>query len=90
MLHRSDFALFVCWFLLMALTFMSFETTAAWLNSPSLLIAVVFAIALLKIRIVILHFMEVRLAPLPLRMAIEIWIVVLGATLLGLWLAPEG
>jgi hypothetical protein len=48
-------------------------------------IILVIAIKLIKGRIVILHFMEVAHAPLGLRLPLEIWIVAIGAAVLGMW-----
>ncbi|WP_406442547.1 cytochrome C oxidase subunit IV family protein [Streptomyces sp. NBC_00631] len=46
----------------------------------------VVAIALIKVRLVGLHFMELRNAPAALRGAFEVYVVVTGATLLALYL----
>lgn len=41
-------------------------------------------VALLKARLVLGHFMEVRTAPLALRLACDAWVVVTAAVLIGL------
>jgi len=46
----------------------------------------VLAIAVLKGRYVVLDFMELRHAPLPMRLAAEAWGVLLGITLISLFL----
>lgn len=46
----------------------------------------VLLIAAFKLRLVLLHFMELRHAPLPLRLAFEAWVLVLSAALLSLYL----
>ncbi|MET7474358.1 cytochrome C oxidase subunit IV family protein [Streptomyces sp. NPDC005648] len=46
----------------------------------------VVAIALIKVRLVGLHFMELRNAPTALRGAFEVYVVATGATLLALYL----
>lgn len=49
--------------------------------------AVVLAIAFLKARYVGLDFMELRHADRRLRLAFEAWILVVGATVIGCYLA---
>lgn len=44
---------------------------------------VVLLVAAFKVRIVILDFMEVRHAPLPLRLGCEAWLVAVTAILIG-------
>ena len=46
----------------------------------------IVAIALIKVRLVGLHFMELRNAPAALRGAFEVYVVVTGALLLALYL----
>lgn len=45
----------------------------------------VLVIAFIKARMVILDFMEIRHAPLGLRLALEAWTVLVAATLLALY-----
>jgi len=47
----------------------------------------VLVIAFVKVRLVGLHFMELRAAPLPLRMLFEGWVVVTCCVLIGLYLS---
>jgi hypothetical protein len=50
----------------------------------------IIAVAFVKVRLVILEFMEIRRAPLPMRLAGEVWILTLCATLITLFLrAPH-
>lgn len=44
------------------------------------------AIGVVKLRLVAMHFMEVRRAPLPLRLLIEAYAVVVFASLTGIYL----
>jgi len=46
---------------------------------------VILAIAFLKIRFVILDFMELRHAPLGMRMAGEAWVICIGGVLIALY-----
>lgn len=47
----------------------------------------VIAVAFFKVRLVGLHFMELRAAPVPLRVVFEGWVVVTGGILIGLYLS---
>ena len=67
-------------------------TLSSWLlgvegSTSSLIGCAVVAIALIKVRLVGLHFMELRNAPPVLRGAFEAYVVITGATLLALYLA---
>ena len=54
---------------------------AAQYNSIALMV-----IAFFKVRLVIMHFMEIHNAPLVLRGAMEVWVFGVCATLIGLYL----
>jgi hypothetical protein len=45
----------------------------------------ILVIAFIKIRYVILDFMEIRRAPLPMRIAAEIWVVAVCTTMVLLY-----
>ena len=47
---------------------------------------VLMVVAFFKVRLVILHFMEVRGAPLPLRLLCEGWVIITCSAILGLYL----
>ena len=47
--------------------------------------AAILVIAFIKIRFVFLDFMELRTAPLPLRITFELWALIVCATLIGLY-----
>jgi hypothetical protein len=55
-------------------------------TGPNLGMAVVLAIAFLKARFIGSFFMELRKAPLPLRLAFTGWVVGVGATVIGMYL----
>ncbi|MFJ8786168.1 MULTISPECIES: cytochrome C oxidase subunit IV family protein [unclassified Streptomyces] len=66
-------------------------TLSSWLlgiegSTSTLIGCAVVAIALIKVRLVGLHFMELRNAPAFLRGAFEVYVVATGATLLTLYL----
>jgi hypothetical protein len=47
---------------------------------------VLLLVAFFKVRLVMMHFMEVRGAPLPLRVACEGWVIVTCGAVLGCYL----
>jgi heme/copper-type cytochrome/quinol oxidase subunit 4 len=57
------------------------------LFSPAVAVAGTFAIAAVKVSYVILDFMELRTAPIPVRAAFQAWPVLVAATILGFWFA---
>jgi hypothetical protein len=78
------------WALLMAAT-----CTSTWLLSKGALSATVaelgiFLIAALKVRFVMLDFMDLRHAPVPVRVAFEGWVVLVTCLILGFWFATPG
>jgi hypothetical protein len=75
------------WLLLVAATLLSWETRGA--SDRRLATSAALLIALMKARLIGLEFMELRRAPLALRLAFELWVLVVCAGLLGLyWLSP--
>jgi Prokaryotic Cytochrome C oxidase subunit IV len=50
----------------------------------------IIVIAFIKVRWVGLDFMELRRAPLGLRLAFEIWVIAIAGALVGLYLLPVG
>ena len=77
------------WAMLVALTFASFESAwgLRWLADPRAAIALVIGVALIKVRIVVLDFMEVRHAPFALRVPLETWVVAIAGAILAFWYA---
>jgi heme/copper-type cytochrome/quinol oxidase subunit 4 len=57
------------------------------LFSPAVAVVGIFLIAAVKVRYVMLDFMELRHAPRPVKVAFEGWIVVVAAMILGFWFA---
>jgi len=47
---------------------------------------IVLVVAFFKVRLVIRHFMEVRTAPLPLRLVMDGWIFTVSSLVIGLYL----
>ena len=82
-------AITVVWVILMVATGMSLTLRGvhfpAYL-SITLLSVGLFLVALVKVRFVILYFMELRHAPLALRLAGEAWGVLVGTGMIGMYL----
>ena len=57
--------------------------------NPAVAVVGIFLIAAMKVRYVILDFMELRNAPIPVRVAFESWPVVVAAMILGFWFATS-
>lgn len=83
-MEKDDLRLVALWAVLLALTFTSLEAIAGTgLGSMREWgVGVVLVLAFVKVRIVVMHFMEVGHAPWPFRLALECWIVGVCATLL--------
>ena len=79
------------WVILLAATGVSWGVGAAFGGSGIRWAgAAIIAVAFVKVRLVILEFMEVRRAPWAMRLAGEVWILSLCATLVTLFLrAPH-
>lgn len=78
------------WAVLLVLTFGSFAVGIE--QSDRLTFAatlVIIGVAMLKVRFIGLHFMDLRIAPRPLRMIYEAWIVVVFIVL-GVLAVPLG
>lgn len=74
----------LAWLLLVAVTLFSTEIGggASWFGSPAVVTAAVLAIAFAKVTVVMFTFMELRGAPLVLRLLAAGWLaVVLGVLL---------
>lgn len=72
------------WLLLSSLTVASWALSAYHntLSSPALLNSLLVIIAFLKIRFVIMHFMEVRSGPPLLRLSCDAWLFISAGGLL--------
>ena len=75
------------WLFLMAATI----ATTWWLSkdgfSPLVGTVAIFAIAAFKVRLVLLHFMELKSAPLPWRLIFEAWVLLATAAIIGIYLS---
>lgn len=88
-MDKADRELVTAWAILVVLTLVSFESAwgIGWLRDPVAAIALVIGVALIKVRIVIMRFMEVGHAPWALRGPMEVWVVAIAAGILGFWYA---
>jgi caa(3)-type oxidase subunit IV len=80
------------WLLLMVATIVTtWGLTKDGLPLRAATIAIVL-IAAVKARLVLLHFMELRHAPLPLRIVFEAWVLAVATALVAVYLAtpPAG
>ena len=75
----------VVWLGLMVLTCVTTWGLSKDLFSPAVAVVGIFLIAAIKVRYVMLDFMELREAPIPVRVAFEAWPVVVAAMILALW-----
>jgi heme/copper-type cytochrome/quinol oxidase subunit 4 len=73
------------WVGLMALTGVTTWGLSTDLFSPAVAVVGIFLIAALKVRYVMLDFMELRHAPVAVRIAFEAWPVAVVAVILSLW-----
>ena len=77
----------VVYVLLMGATCVSTWVLSKDAFSPTIAVVGIFLIAAVKVRFVMLDFMELRYAPMPLRLAFEGWIVLVTCLILGFWFA---
>ncbi len=78
------------WLILVVAALCSWESARGW-GDHRLAATAVLVIAFIKARIVGLEFMELRLAPLVLRLLFEAWTVIACTLLIALyWLTPTG
>jgi hypothetical protein len=75
----------ITWLILIAATVVSWAVGAEH-GTGSMVAIVVLAIAAIKVRLVGLDFMELRHAPIPLRLLFEVYCFAVWAVLSGLYL----
>lgn len=77
------------WLGLMALTCFTTWGLSKDLFSPAVAVVGIFLIAAVKVSYVMLDFMELRYAPLPVRVPFQAWPVVVAVMILGFWFATS-
>jgi caa(3)-type oxidase subunit IV len=75
------------WLGLMALTCMTTWGLSKELFGSAVAVVGIFMIAAVKVRYVVLDFMELRDAPIPVRVLFEAWPFVVALMILGFWFA---
>jgi caa(3)-type oxidase subunit IV len=75
------------WLGLVVLTCVTTWGLSTDLFSPTIAVVGNFLIAAVKVRYVMLDFMELRQAPLPVRAAFEAWPAVVAVMILSFWFA---
>lgn len=77
----------VIWALLVVATFVSFDGARFGTgdNAHAMATALIMVIAFLKVRYIGLEFMELRHAPLPLRLGFEFWSAAVCVAILALY-----
>jgi len=77
----------VVWIVLITATVVSTWVFSRATFRPPVAVVGTFLIAALKVRFVMLDFMELRHAPVPVRVAFESWIALVTLLILGFWFA---
>jgi hypothetical protein len=77
----------IVWLGLMLLTCVTTWGLSKDMFSPAVAVVGTFVIAAVKVRYVVLDFMELRYAPIPVRIAFEAWPFAVAAMILGFWFA---
>ncbi len=78
-------AAILTWFFLVC------ASVATWLliegrgMSASASVSLILLIAVIKVRMIVLHYMELKHAPLHWRLAFELWPVIAASLILGIW-----
>jgi cytochrome c oxidase subunit IV len=81
----------VIWGLLAIATIVSWELGhGLGVQDPRVAGSLILVVAMIKVRFVVLDFMEIRHAPPWLRVGAEIWTLVLAAVLVALFVRPGG
>lgn len=75
------------WLALVIATGLSWESAGglAWAGGYRIATTLVLVIAFLKVRLIIMEFMELRRAPLPMRLAAEAWACLVCAAVIVLY-----
>ncbi|BBZ38249.1 MULTISPECIES: cytochrome C oxidase subunit IV family protein [Mycobacterium] len=75
------------WLGLMVLTCVTTWGLSKDLFVPAVAVVGIFLIAAVKVSYVVLDFMELRNAPIPVRVAFQAWPIVVAVVILGFWFA---
>jgi len=91
---RVNMRLFVVWLILVGITvaYLAIDRAAndhGLATASTAVTVAAICLALVKVRIIMREFMEVRTAPPVLRRLTDYWIVLMAAALLGVYLAGK-
>jgi hypothetical protein len=77
----------IIWLLLVLMTCLSWEAVQGmgWLADPRIAASTVMIVAFVKARFILLDFMELRDAPLPLRLFAEAWVTIVCLAILAMY-----
>jgi len=77
----------VVWLALVIATCLSWETAGdfTWAHDLRILSSIVLVIAFIKVRYIMLEFMELRHAPLPMRLIAEAWPILVCTALIAFY-----
>lgn len=82
----------IIWLLLVLMTCLSWEAVQSmgWIAEPGIGVSAVMIVAFMKVRLILLDFMELRHAPLPLRLFAEAWVTVVCLSILAMYWTHGG
>lgn len=80
----------VVWLGLLALTILTTWVLSKDIVGPTVAVTGIFVVAAVKVRLVMLDFMELRTAPLPVRVVFEGWIAAVTVLILVFWFLTAG
>lgn len=75
------------WLVLVLATILSFESSLSSWIGERVATTIILLVAVAKVRLVAMEFMELRHAPILFRLGLEIWLVALFLTMVSLYLA---
>ena len=89
--HAAFRSITMVWMLLLAVTLLSWILgSEAHAYHGIAITLTVLVIAFFKMRMILFHFMEVRCAPLVLRIVCDVWLIVVCSALIAVAQIPKG
>lgn len=80
------------WILLIAITLISWTLADSYIagdtKAASIFTIIIILLAFFKVAMVVWHFMEIKIAPLPLKVILTVWIIGVCAAILFLYFNP--
>lgn len=78
------------WLFLVAATLATYALVERHALGVEGAVSIVMVLAAIKVRMIVLHFMELKHAPRGWRVAFEAWAILVTALILGLWFHAGG